>query len=130
MRTIIDGVLLHDSDKTIIAIKEIIAGRRRTGEITAARARDAWTDIETLDYDDLECQVSYLLCNRDVFGVEYWNVIRGCVIGRAVGKARLFRDALRAWVRATRDRNGVLYGEPFPAYAPNGVADFLQRRGV
>ena len=116
MRTIIDGVLLHDSEKTIIAIKEIIARRRRAGEITAERARDAWTDIETLDYDDLECQISYLLCNRDLFGFEYWNVIRGCVIGRAVGKARLFRDALRDWVRATRERNGCLYGE--------------QRRGV
>ncbi|REG61568.1 hypothetical protein B0G80_4421 [Paraburkholderia sp. BL6669N2] len=112
MRTIIDGVLVHDFDKTIIAIKEIIARKRRLGEITADRARDAFTDIETLDYDDLECQISYLLCNPDLFGIEYWNVIRGCVLGRAVGKARLFRDALRDWVRVTRERNGCLYGEP------------------
>lgn len=119
MRTIIDGVLLHDSDKTIIAIKEIIARRRRTGEISAERARDAWTDIETLDYDDLECQISYLLCNRDLFGVEYWNVIRGCVIGRTVSKSRLFRDALRDWVRETRERNGCLCGENVPQ--PSGV---------
>lgn len=130
MRTFIDGVLLHDTDKTIIAIKEIIARRRRAGEITAERARDAWTDIETLDYDDLECQISYLMCNRDLFGIEYWNVIRGSVVGRAFGKARLFRDALRDWVSVTRERNGALYGEPFPAYAPNSLADFLRRRGV
>lgn len=118
MRTIIDGVLVHDSEKTTIAIKEIIAGRRRLGEIAAGRARDAWTDIEALDYDDLECQVSYPLCNRDLFGVEYWDIIRGCVHGRAFGKTALFRDALRSWVRATRERNGALYGE---IHTPGGL---------
>ena len=111
MRTIIDGVLLHDSDKTITAIKAIIASRRHAREITAGRARDAFTDIEILEYQDLECQVAYLLCNRDVFGDEWWDVIRGGVVGKAV----LFRDALRAWVRSTREQNGALYGEPLPA---------------
>ncbi|MFM0385857.1 hypothetical protein [Paraburkholderia dipogonis] len=108
---IIDGVLLHDSDKTIIAIKEIIARRRHARAITAERARDAFTDIEILDYQDLECQVAYLLCNKDVFGDEWWDVIRGGVVDRAV----LFRDALRAWVRAIIEKNGALYGEPLPA---------------
>jgi hypothetical protein len=115
MRTIIDGVLMHDSAATVIAIKAIIARRRHAGEITAERARDAWTDIETLDYDDAESQISYLICNRDVFGVAWWDVIRGRVIGHAV----LFRDALRAWVRETRERNGCLYGENVPQ--PSGV---------
>jgi hypothetical protein len=107
MRTIIDGVLLHDSDKTIIAIKETITRRRHARGITAERARDAFTDIEILDYQDLECQVAYLLSNSDVFGDEWWDVIRGGVVDRAM----LFRDALRAWVRATRERNGALYGD-------------------
>ncbi len=119
MRTIIDGVLLHDSDKTIIAIKEIIARKRRLGEITADRARDAFTDIEILDYQDAECQATYLMCNRDVFGDEWWNILRGGVAGKAV----LFRDALRDWVRATRERNGCLYGEPCRA-------GFLQQCGA
>jgi hypothetical protein len=108
---IIDGVLLHDSDKTVIAIKEIIASRRHAREITAERARDAFTDIEILDYQDLECQVAYLLCNKDVFGDEWWDVIRGGVVDRAV----LFRDALRAWMRAIIEKNGALYGAPSPA---------------
>lgn len=131
MRTLINGFLLHDSDKTIIAIKSVIVRRRRNREISAERARDAMFDIEMLDYQDLECQVAYLMCNKDVFGTDYHTVIRGCVLTRAFGKpAMRFRDALHAFVAETRSQNGCLYGEPFPVYALNGVADFLQRRGV
>lgn len=107
----IDGALFHDSEKTTATIKAIIASRRHAREITAERARDAFTDIEILDYQDLECQVAYLLCNRDVFGDDWWDVIRGGVVDRAV----LFRDALRAWVLTTREQNGALYGESLPA---------------
>lgn len=124
MRTIIDGVLLHDSAATVIAIKVIIVGRRRAGEISAERARDAFTDIDLLDYDDLECHVEYLLSNSDVFGAEYWGIIRGRVFGRMFGAPVIFCDALRSWVRDTRAANGALYGE---VLKPGGLGMFRQQ---
>lgn len=130
MRTNINGVLMHDSFGTIIAIKAAIVRMRRRRAITAERARDAYLDLLEVDYDDLECHLSYAIQNRDLFGDDYTAVIRGRVLARQIGRPVLFREALEQFVRETRARNGALYGERVPSYAPQGLAAHLQKHGA
>lgn len=117
--------IIHSPERTAIAAKTIIVRKRRRKQVTALEARCAFTAIES-DDDDLEAQIGTLLSHSRVFGRQYWHVVQGKVIGGD----QLWREALQEFVRERREKNGALHGEPFPVYEANGLADFLQRRGV
>jgi len=121
--------ILHDVEATQRAIVAVILRARRTRAISAKRAHAAFYDFLELDYDGLAENCGYLLANRDVFGVEWWTYIRGCVVDRVPGQSVLFRDALLAFVAAYRVDWGMLPGEPFPPYPPESLAGHLQARG-
>ncbi|CAB3744284.1 hypothetical protein [Paraburkholderia rhynchosiae] len=112
--------ILHSPERTAIAAKMIIVRRRRRKQVTALEARRAFSAVES-DDDDLEAQIGTILSYPRVFGRQYWTVIRGVSIGPV-----LWRDALEAFVRQTREKNGALRNEPLPVYAENSLAAFLR----
>ncbi|REG61560.1 hypothetical protein B0G80_4413 [Paraburkholderia sp. BL6669N2] len=112
--------IIHDPEHTAIAAKTIIVRQRRRKQMPALEARRAFTAIES-DDDDLEAQIGTILSYPRIFGRQYWTVVRGVSIGPA-----LWRDALEAFVRETRERNGALRNEPLPVYAENSLAMFLR----
>ena len=126
---VLSGILFR-SDETLIAIKRAVLRARRARLISAERAADLTYGLDELDYpDELADIVGFLLCHRDVLGVDWTVHIRGTVLNRMPGESILFRDALLAYVSSYRSEWGMLPGEPYPAYEPGSLADHLQRRG-
>lgn len=126
---LLTGILFR-SDETLIAIKRAVLRARRARLITAERAADLTYGLDELEYpDELADIVGFLLCHRDVLGVDWTVHIRGCVVDRMPGESMLFRDALQAYVAAYRAQWVMLPGEPCPVYEPGSLAEHLQRRG-
>jgi hypothetical protein len=126
---LLTGILFR-ADETLIAIKRAVLRARRARHISADRAADLIYGLDELDYpDELADIVGFMLCHRDVLGVDWTVHVRGCVINRVPGESPLFSDALHGYVAAFRAAYGCLPGEPFPQYEPGSLADHLQRRG-